>query len=291
MVFIGWEMNHNPLYQCPKMVPSNFNKPTTPLTVKAEWPFILGMALIGGSYVLLLALMVLAQISFFSPTEMARVFGNPDIQFSIKLTLLSCTISALLSVWVAVPVGYLMSRFTFRGKGVVDAILDIPIVLPPLIVGCCLLILFNYPPFAWLSDQVVFEWPAVVLAQFVVACAFAVRAMRVSFDQIPTRYEDVALTLGCHRGQAFWRVVLPQARPGILAALTLAWARSLGEFGPILVFAGSTHQRTEVLSTSFFLEMQSGNLRGMVAVSLMMIFCAVVVLSLARIFGLRRVDL
>jgi molybdate transport system permease protein len=251
----------------------------------------LGLSVLGGSYILLLILMVLAELSFASPSEILRILRNPDIQFSIKLTLLSCTMSAVLSVWVAVPIGYLMSRFSFRGKGFVDAVLDIPIVLPPLIVGCCLLILFNYPPFSWLSDEVVFEWPAVVLAQFVVACAFAVRTMKVSFDQIPTRFEDVALTLGCSRGQAFWRVVMPQAQRGILAALTLAWARSLGEFGPILVFAGSTHQRTEVLSTSFFLEMQSGNLRGMVAVSMIMITCAVVVLAIARLFGLRRVDL
>ncbi len=261
------------------------------LVVASDWPFMLGLSVLGGSYILLLILMVLAELSFASPSEILRILRNPDIQFSIKLTLLSCTMSAVLSVWVAVPIGYLMSRFSFRGKGFVDAVLDIPIVLPPLIVGCCLLILFNYPPFSWLSDEVVFEWPAVVLAQFVVACAFAVRTMKVSFDQIPTRFEDVALTLGCSRGQAFWRVVMPQAQRGILAALTLAWARSLGEFGPILVFAGSTHQRTEVLSTSFFLEMQSGNLRGMVAVSMIMITCAVVVLAIARLFGLRRVDL
>lgn len=271
--------------------PGNNNRPQTPLVVSADWPFIAGLSLLGGSYIVLLVLMVVAEFSFASTSEMVRLLKSPDIQFSIRLTLLSCTISAVLSVWVAVPVGYLMSRFSFPGKGMVEAVLDIPIVLPPLIIGCCLLILFNYPPFSWMSDAVVFEWPAVVLAQFVVACAFAVRTMRVSFDQIPTRYEDVALTLGCNRGQAFWRVVMPQARRGIVAALTLAWARSLGEFGPILVFAGSTPMRTEVLSTSFFLEMQSGNLRGMVAISIIMISCAVVVLAMARLFGLRRADL
>lgn len=271
--------------------PENNNRPQAPLVVSADWPFVVGLSLLGGSYILLLVLMVVAEFSFASTGEMVRLLKSPDIQFSIKLTLLSCTVSAVVSVWVAVPVGYLMSRFSFPGKGIVEAVLDIPIVLPPLIVGCCLLILFNYPPFSWMSDAVVFEWPAVVLAQFVVACAFAVRTMRVSFDQIPTRYEDVALTLGCNRGQAFWRVVMPQARRGIIAALTLAWARSLGEFGPILVFAGSTSMRTEVLSTSFFLEMQSGNLRGMVAISIIMITCAVVVLATARLFGLRRADL
>ena len=139
------------------------------------------------------------------------------------------------------PIGYVMSRYEFRGKPLIDTLLDIPIVLPPLVVGLSLLILFRYAP-DWLSDSVVYKWPAVVLAQFMVACAFAVRTMRVSFDQIPQRYEQVALTLGCNRQQAFWRVIMPQAKGGLLAAATLSWARALGEFGPILVFAGATRQ-------------------------------------------------
>ncbi|MGA0408364.1 MAG: ABC transporter permease, partial [Limisphaerales bacterium] len=191
---------------------------------------------------------------------------------------------------VAVPIGYIMSRFTFRGQSVVDAILDIPIVLPPLVVGISLLVLFNYPPFHWLSRWVVFEVPAVVLAQFMVACAFAVRTMRVSFDQIPVRFEQVALTLGCNRSQAFWLVVFPQSRRGLLAAGTLAWARSLGEFGPILVFAGSTRMRTEVLPTSVYLEMQSGDLKGMLSVSILMIALSAAVLILARALGMQRIN-
>jgi molybdate transport system permease protein len=180
-----------------------------------------------------------------------------------------------------------MSRFTFRGKAVIDAILDIPIVLPPLVVGLSLLILFRLQPSQWLRDNVVFEVPAVILAQFMVACAFAVRTMRATFDQIPQRAEHVAMTLGCSHGQAFFAVALPQARRGMLTAGTLAWARSLGEFGPILIFAGSTRMHTEVLPTSVFLEMQAGNLAGALAVSLIMVFSAVAVLITARVAGVR----
>ena len=181
-----------------------------------------------------------------------------------------------------------MSRFEFRGKPLIDTLLDIPIVLPPLVVGLSLLILFRYVP-DWLSDAVVYKWPAVVLAQFMVACAFAVRTMRVTFDQIPHRYEQVALTLGCNRQQAFWRVIMPQAKGGLLAAATLAWARALGEFGPILVFAGATRQKTEVLPTSAFLELQAGRTEGMLAVSLIMIGAAVIVFLIARTLGMKRI--
>jgi molybdate transport system permease protein len=127
----------------------------------------------------------------------------------------------------------------------------------------------------------------VVLAQFTVSAAFAVRTMRVTFDQISPRTEDIARTLGCSRRQAFWYVTLPEARRGVLAAFTLAWARALGEFGPILVFCGATRMRTEVLSTSVFLELSIGNLEAALAVSLLMIAVAVAVLVVMRSFGLR----
>ena len=222
------------------------------------------------------------------PNPLIQALRSKDIQFSIKLSLISCTLTTLLSLWVAVPIGYVMSRYEFRGKPLIDTLLDIPIVLPPLVIGLSLLILFRYVP-DWLSDAVVYKWPAVVLAQFMVACAFAVRTMRVTFDQIPQRYEQVALTLGCNRQQAFWRVIMPQAKGGLLAAGTLAWARALGEFGPILVFAGATRQKTEVLPTSAFLELQAGRTEGMLAVSLIMIAAAAIVFIIARTLGMKRI--
>src|SRR5262249_18474432 len=160
-----------------------------------------------------------------------------------------------------------------------DAVLDIPIVLPPLVIGLSLLILFQTPGGRLLQDvlekylgtRITYAVPSVILAQFAVACAFAVRTMRVTFDQINPRQEQVALTLGCRRSQAFWLVVLPQARRGIVTAGTLAWARALGEFGPILVFSGATRMKTEVLPTTVFLELSIGNLHTAVAVSLLMV--------------------
>ena len=232
---------------------------------------------------------------------LARLFHNPvtsalaqpEIQYSIKLSLISCTISAILSLWVAIPIAYLLSRYQFFGRNLLDAILDIPIVLPPMVVGISLLILFQFFPFNFeigntsLQKLVVYQIPAVIIAQFSVACAFAVRTMRATFDQIDARREQVALTLGCSRAQAFGMVVLPEAWRGILTAGTLAWARSLGEFGPLLIFAGATRNKTEVLSTTVFLEFSIGDLGAAVAVSLIMVVAAVIVLVVARIWGNR----
>ncbi|QDT89310.1 ABC transporter permease [Gimesia algae] len=310
---------------------------------------------ISAFYVFLIVAMLTAETTYTTPDHIWNAFAKPEIRYAIWLSLISCAITTVLSLWVSVPIGYLMSRHEFPGKTLIDAILDIPIVLPPLVIGLCLLILFQVkvPQVEWLNELVAeesrvkevvvtepnqikdrqpvideqpfvakkpdyeeqpidnrqsvddlirkvtkvifgksigvtYEIPSVILAQFMVACAFAVRTMRVTFDQIGPRYEQVALTLGCSRGQAFWLVVFPQAYRGLLAAGTLAWARSLGEFGPILVFSGATRMKTEVLPTTVFLELTVGNIEGAVAASLIMVVAALIVLVIARMFGLTR---
>lgn len=272
--------------------------------------FYLVLTIIGATYVLLVIAMLVADAAYMirqtiraadqAPDPMWAMLtanpivvalADPKIQYSIWLSMISCTLSAILSLAVAVPLGYLMSRHRFFGRRLLDAILDIPIVLPPLVVGLSLLILFQFPPFNWFARSIVYQVPAVILAQFSVACAFAVRTMKATFDHIDPRCEQVALSLGCSRAQAFGWVVLPEAGRGMMTAFTLAWARSLGEFGPLLIFAGATRMKTEVLSTTVFLEMNVGNLEAAVAVSLIMVAAAVVVLVVARLFGSRDMGL
>ena len=253
---------------------------------------------LSASFVLLIVLLILADLFFTTPSEFFADLTKPEVIAALKLTLVSCTIATILSMWVATPLGYLLSRYKFPGRWIVDTIVDIPIVLPPLVLGLSLLILFHFPiqiggyEFqleSFFRDTIGFpityEWPAVVLAQFAVSCAFAIRTMRVTFDQIDPRPEDVARTLGCNHAKAFLLIALPQSWRGMIAASTIAWARSLGEFGPILVFAGSTRFRTEVLSTTVFLELSVGQLGAAVAVSLLIVFVAVGVLLLLRLLG------
>jgi molybdate transport system permease protein len=273
---------------------SQARPPSTTYRAGSDIPFFVMMVLIGGSYVALIVGLLIADLAFTSPEHFVAALQKPEIRYAVRLTLISCSISALLSIWVATPLGYLLSRFSFRGRWLIDTAIDIPVVLPPLVIGLSLLILFHLPVRGsnleeWLQSHVGFRVtyaePAVVLAQFAVACAFAVQTMRVTFDQIDTRAEQVALTLGCRRSQAFFQVVLPQTWRGIIVALTIAWARSLGEFGPILVFAGATRMRTEVLSTTVFLELSVGQLEAAVAVSLVMVLAAMIVLGVVRLLG------
>jgi molybdate transport system permease protein len=251
-------------------------------------PFWLSLAAVGGLYLLFLLAMLGATASYTTPANLLEALGKREIQHSIQLSLITCTVTALLSLLLAVPVGYLLSRARFPGKHWVEAALDIPIVLPPMVMGLCLLILFQTSFGRFIeSTGVTFTYTVygVVLAQFTIGAAFAVRTMRHTFDHLSSRPEDVAMTLGCTRARAVWLVTLPAARRGMFAAASVAWARSLGEFGPILVFAGATRMKTEVLPTTVWLELSVGNLEAAVAVSLLMVGCAVVVLAAVKWMG------
>ncbi len=265
------------------------------VTTKRTWrpprsdaPFFWCLGILAAFYLLLIAALLLADV-YYAGREWNKVWPRlltPEIRYSTWLSLVSCSITTVLCLWVAVPIGYLMSRFDFPGKSLVDALLDVPIFLPPLVVGLSLLILFRQTPLIAVDEAIgiALHVPAVILAQFTVACAFAVRTLRATFDEISPRLEQVALTLGCSRAQAFFGVVLPEARRGLLTAGTLAWARSLGEFGPILIFAGTVAMKTEVLPVSVHMEFQAGHVQGAVGVSLLMVAVALTVLVVFRLF-------
>lgn len=281
--------------------------------------FWFAMSMIGGIYLALIVAMLVADFRFAGWADVRELLLDERVQYSIWLSLISCTISAILSIWVAVPTGYvlarlgrdaiarrfdegsLIGRIAMSVRYLVDTLLDIPIVLPPLVVGISLLVLLQtslgraadeattqffssvgYPGIRGIT----YEIPAVILAQFAVAAAFAVRTMRDTFEQISDRPERVASTLGASRFRVFADVALPQAWRGIVAAFTLAWARSLGEFGPILIFAGTARMKTEVLSTTVYLNFQFGNLRGAVVASLILVTLAIAVLVITRILML-----
>lgn len=249
--------------------------------------FWLGLALATSVYLLLIVAMLAATATYSSPGDLLAAMESREIRYATVLSLITCSITAVISLLIAVPSGYLLSRGRFRGKSVVEAALDIPIVLPPMVIGLCLLILFQ-TPFGKVVEKVVpftYTIAGVVLAQLVIGAAFAIRTMRGTFDHLSSRPEDVAMTLGCTRGQAVWLVTLPAAWKGMMAAASVAWARSLGEFGPILVFAGATRMRTEVLPTTVWLELSVGNLEAAVAVSLLMVAFAMLVLVAIRWAG------
>ena len=177
-----------------------------------DTPFLAGLWILAGFYAVLIIAMLVATASHTTPGELLSAISSPQIRYAIVLSLVTTTLATILALWVAIPAGYLLARTDFPGKRILDTLFDIPIVLPPLVVGLALLILFQTTVGRFFQDHVMlvtYEVPAVVLAQFTVACAFAVRTMRVAFEQGDPRTEDVARVLGASRMQAFLGVTLP----------------------------------------------------------------------------------
>ncbi len=268
------------------MTESESGPPVGKRTLSAFWPALGGIT---AAYLAFWLLLLIATALYTTPDSWWRALTSREIRHATGVSLLTSTAASAVALIIAVPIGYLLARRSFRGKALLDAAMDIPIVLPPMVVGLCLLIFFQTALGKSIESVVSFTYTVagVALAQFVVAAAFAIRTMRGTFDHLSARPEEVALTLGCSRWQSLWLVTLPSARRGMIAAFCIAWARSLGEFGPILVFAGATRMRTEVLPTTVWLELSVGNLDSAVAVSMLMIALAIVVLIVVRITGER----
>ena len=255
-------------------------------TRKAPDVFWFGSAVMLFCYAALLAGILIATGSWATPGALAKALASREIQHAVGLTLATCCLSTLLAIWVAAPTAYLLSRRKFAGGDLLELLLDLPIVMPPLVVGLGLLLLFQSMPGRWLENSLGWRFTytvaGIVLAQFTVSCAFAIRSLRATFDEIPARTENVARTLGATDGQVFFHVTLPASRRGLIHAAALAWARNMGEFGPILVFAGATRMKTEVLPTTIFLELSMGNLEAAASVSMLLLLAAAVLLVLLR---------
>lgn len=217
-----------------------------------------------------------------------------EIKYALLLSAVTSLIATLMSMVVAVPVAYALSRYTFPAARFFDTVLDLPIVIPPLIAGISLLVFFNQTlPGKYLDHvaRIVYTQKGIIVAQFFVASAFSVRTLKVVFDQIGPRFEAVARSLGCTSFQAFRKVTLPLARHGMVGGLVMTWARAMGEFAPVLVLAGGTPysgdalQFTEVLPVAAFLNMSAGRIELSIAVTVFMVVIATVTLLIFKKLG------
>jgi len=233
-------------------------------------------------------LLIIADILYIDKKAVVTVLTSGFIRDALWLSTWTSFTTTFISLLFAVPMGYALSRFRFPGRSLADSIVDLPIVFPPLVAGLTLLVFFSQTALGrWIQEDLglefVFQPKGIVLCQFVVTASFAIRFAKTAFDEVDRRFENVALTLGCTRWGSFWRISLPLARNGIIAGGILTWARAFGIFGPLMIFVGSFRGRTEVLSTTVFLEQSVGNLEVALAVALLMIFIAYIALLTIRL--------
>jgi len=228
-------------------------------------------------YLTLITVLIAGIFVTITRAAAATAFSDPALLHAIKLSIVTSLVSTLLSLLVAIPAGYVLSRHQFPGYTIVDTVLDLPIVLPPLVMGLCVLIFFNTGVGRWLDRGLVrnglfiYQPLGIVLVQFVVGCAFAVRVIKAGFDSLDWRYEQVAMTLGANRRQTFFRVVLPNVIPSLVAGGVISWARIFGLFGPVLLVAGTMRCRTEIMPTTIFLETSIGRIEVALVVGACMV--------------------
>lgn len=241
----------------------------------------------GGFWVIFLAtsiFMLLLIIGLFLFGEWAaflEVIKNPEFKFAVSFTLWTTLLATILAALVAIPCGYVLSRYSFPGKIFIDTLLDVPIVLPPLVSGVALLIFFG-PLFgqalATWGLNIVFSTWGVVVAQWFIAAPFAIKTFKHAFDSIDTRLEKVAQTLGYPPHKVFLKVTIPLAKNGLLGGLTMAWARALGEFGATAMLAGITRLKTETLSVAIYLNMSIGDTQFALVTAIIMLMVALALL-------------
>ncbi len=212
-----------------------------------------------------------------------------EIQFAIRLSLVTSVVSTILCIIVSVPAAYALARYNFWGKNLLNAVLDMPLALPPLVAGVGLLILFGTTSFgkglAEAGVRFVFTPQGIVLAQFFVNMPFMFRILRSTFQGINPRYEYVAQTLGSTEAEAFWRVTLPMSKNGLMAGSIITWCRGIGEFGAALMVAGATRLQTETLPISLYLNMSTGDLPLAIAAATILIVISIVSLFIFEKFS------
>lgn len=212
-----------------------------------------------------------------------------EVAYAIKLSLVTSLAAAAAAMILAVPAAYALSRLHVPLRPVVDTVIDLPLVIPPLIAGIALLLFFRQSPTGrWIEAHVmpvVYTQQGIVVAQFFVASAFAIRAVKAAFDQTNPRFEAVARSLGASGTRAFLTVGLPLAKSGMIAGFIMTWARAVGEFAPVMMVAGSTPGKTSVLPISAFLNMSTGNVEASIAIVVLMVAIAAVTLIAFKRLG------
>lgn len=213
--------------------------------------------------------------------------STPAVRQAAWVSLQTSVLAAVLCVVAGVPLGWWLARAESRLTGTVRSVVITPMVLPPVVAGIALLSVFGRRGiigarlFDWWGISIPFTRTAVVLAQVFVSLPFLVLAVESSFRQLDRGLEDAARTLGASPWRVFSTVALPGARSAVAAGAALAWARSLGEFGASITFAGSFPGRTQTLPMSIY-ELVSTDYPSALAVSFVMMVVSVVVIGSLR---------
>ncbi len=219
---------------------------------------------------------------------------RPETRDALRDALILSTWTSLVALAVIVtfgtPLAYVLARWRFPGNRIVDALIDLPIILPPAVAGIALLTAFGRrgilgEPLERLGLTLGFSTAAVVIAQVFVSAPFYIRTARAGFLRIDRTLEEAAGDLGASPLRVFWRVTLPLCRGSLLAGGVLAWARALGEFGATIMFAGNRQGVTQTMPLAIYERFGAGDLPAALVLSAILLAASVSFLIAVRLLG------
>lgn len=221
-------------------------------------PATLGLALASLPMLAFLLVPILALLLRVSPVELGANLASAEVRQAIWLSLTTTALSTLLGLTLGTPLAYLLARRRFRGHGVLDTLVDLPMVLPPSVAGIALLLAFGRRGIfgQWLDEagiSIAFTAVAVVLAQTFVAAPFYIKTAIAGFEGVDRELEQAAAVDGANARQVFARITVPLCWPVLLGGLVMSWARALGEFGATIIFAGNFPGRTQTMPLAIYI--------------------------------------
>jgi len=220
-------------------------------------------------------------------SRMWEILTSPTSLDALRLSLVTASAATLVTIVIGIPLAWLLARADFRGRGVVRALVTVPLVLPPVVGGIALLLAFGRRGImgqyldSCCGITLPFTTPGVVVAETFVAMPFLVITIEGALRGLDTRFEDAAATLGAGRLTVFRRVTLPLILPSIAAGVVLTFARALGEFGATITFAGNLRGVTQTLPLAVYIGLE-GDPDEAIALSLVLLAVSVVVLVALR---------
>jgi molybdate transport system permease protein len=253
---------------------------------------IIGLAALFGLFLFLPVAVLVGRALFDGSLQ--RALGTESVLAALALSLETTAVSLVVTVAFGLPLAVVLARRRFRGSGWVEAVVDLPIVLPPSVAGLALLLAlgrrgFLGGPLDSLGIELPFTTIAVIVAQVFVSAPFFVRSARAGIAGVDRDLEDAARVDGASELQAFRHITIPLAGTALAAGLVMSWARSLGEFGATIMFAGNVEGRTQTLPLVVYGEFQGGSLDASIAAAAILVLAAFGVLVAVRVFHWGRV--
>jgi molybdate transport system permease protein len=236
-----------------------------------------------------MAFIALPVIALFlrSPLEsILAAMQDPVVLEALRLSLMTSSITTIVVVMMGTPIAYVSARFNYFGKEIADSLIDLPVIMPPAVAGIALLVAFGRMGLVgqYLSSfgiSIAFTTLAVIIAQVFVSSPFYIRQARTSFEDVDVAFENAARTLGASRVYTFFHVILPIAMNGLFSGAIMAFARSLGEFGATIMFAGNFQGRTQTMPLAIYTAMQ-GDLDVSLCLSIILVAFSFAVIVIVK---------